>query len=156
MAFDPLTAGLKLGEKLIDMVDPTERKKAVLEFEVEMKKAENAIQLSQNDVNKTQAEHDSLFVAGGRPSVFWVCSAGLFIAMPLFFLFQIFMWCYLVIWVGQHDTPAPIFDIKDLLVLLGGMLGLSGIRSNEKIKGVAREGLNLKPGGGFFSRFRKK
>ena len=91
---------------------------------------------AQLEINKTEASHTSLFVAGWRPFVGWVCSVALawhFIGMP------IIEWVLLLL---LSDPPAaPVLDIGELIVILMGMLGLSGVRMNEKIKGVARNGL---------------
>ena len=72
-----------------------------------------------------------MFVAGWRPFIGWVCGSGLvysFIAQPLL------AWAS-GIWV----FPAPpVLDLSTLLTVLGGMLGLSSLRTVEKINGVAR------------------
>jgi len=85
---------------------------------------ENAI--AQIDVNKVQAAHKSLFVAGGRPAIMWICAVGL--------LYNVLLHPILDIW---YEMPAVNADV--LMPVLMGLLGLGGMRTVEKLKGVARE-----------------
>lgn len=92
--------------------------------------AELKMALGQIDVNKAEATNSSVFVSGWRPAVGWVCVIGLiytFIAFPL------------LVWgssVYKIPSPPPL-DLGTLITLLGGMLGLGGLRTVEKINGVA-------------------
>lgn len=93
--------------------------------------ADLKIALAQINVNNTEAQSTSLFVSGWRPAVGWVSVIGLaytFLAQPLL------TWASTTYGV----LPPPPLDTGTLITLLGGMLGLSGLRSTEKIKGVAR------------------
>ena len=85
---------------------------------------ENA--LSQIKVNEVQAAHKSLFVAGGRPAIMWICALGLF--------YNVIVHPVLDIWL---DMPVVNTDI--LMPVMMGLLGLGGMRTIEKIKNVARE-----------------
>jgi len=92
--------------------------------------------MGQLEVNKAEAAHRSIFVAGWRPMVGWVCAAALayhFIIYPLivFILvsFQV---------TGLHPSDLPSFDMDSLMTVLLGMLGLGGLRTYEKAKGVAK------------------
>ena len=80
----------------------------------------------QLDVNKTEAAHKSLFVAGWRPSIGWVCSLGL--------LYNTIIANILGIWVDL-----PEIDTTLLVPVTMGMLGLGAMRSYEKVNSVARE-----------------
>jgi hypothetical protein len=80
----------------------------------------------QLDVNKTEAAHKSLFVAGWRPSIGWVCSLGL--------LYNTIIATILGIWVDL-----PEIDTTLLVPVMMGMLGLGAMRSYEKVNSVARE-----------------
>jgi hypothetical protein len=99
---------------------------------------EQAITTAQTAVNALEAQNKSLFVSGWRPAVGWVCVAGLFYA---FLLKPLFPWGMAVIYNMAGVVPVvpvlPDVPLADLLVLLGGMLGLGGFRSWEKVKGVA-------------------
>ena len=89
-------------------------------------------QLGQLAINEQEAKHPSLFVAGWRPFIGWVCGAAL---LYHYIVDRLIEW--LVILIGWKVTR-PEFDLYDLLVVLGGLLGLGGMRWREKVKGVAR------------------
>ena len=80
----------------------------------------------QLDVNKTEAAHKSLFVAGWRPCIGWVCALGLF--------YNTIVANLLGIWV-----EVPEIDTTLLVPVMMGMLGLGAMRSYEKVNSVARE-----------------
>jgi hypothetical protein len=88
---------------------------------------------AQLDVNKTEAAHKSMFVAGWRPAVGWVCCIGLgsnylFIPMANF-----------VLVVSGSDITVPALDLSEMMPVLMGMLGLGVMRSYEKVNNVARD-----------------
>ena len=85
----------------------------------------------QIDINKEEAKNPSLFVSGWRPSVGWVCSAGLAVQ---FLILPIAQWSLIL--MGKNVT-LPSLDLEVLITMLGGMLGLGGLRTAEKIRGVA-------------------
>jgi hypothetical protein len=115
--------------KLIDLLvplipDPAAREKAAQSILAMLQEADAA----QVSVNKQEAAHSSLFVAGWRPAIGWTCAAAL--------AFE-----YLVSPVGQwigfmvgHPIPKPPTLSEHLWELLMGMLGLGALRSLEKIK----------------------
>ena len=84
--------------------------------------------MAQIDVNRQEAAHDSLFVAGARPFILWVCGVAIamdFIVRPLL--------AWLAFWLP--DMPAlPSLISDNLWELMAGMLGLSGLRTFEKTK----------------------
>lgn len=90
--------------------------------------------LAQMEVNKVEAAHDSLFVAGWRPAVGWTCCLGL---AYNFLVYPLLMWA-MAIWANEM-TPPPALEMGPLMTLLGGMLGFGGLRTFEKLKGVNRE-----------------
>jgi Holin of 3TMs, for gene-transfer release len=87
---------------------------------------------AQTDIDKVEAASTSVFIAGWRPFVGWVCGVGLAmscIVAPLF--------TWIAVLVG-HPTPFPKLDDPLLQSTLAGMLGLGyGLRTYEKFKGVA-------------------
>ncbi|QDP56936.1 MAG: hypothetical protein Unbinned2691contig1000_10 [Prokaryotic dsDNA virus sp.] len=98
--------------------------------------------MGQIEVNKEEAKHSSIFVAGWRPAVGWVGAAGfgyLTLIQPLG------NWMATVIF--GYDGGFPAIDDTLLITVLGGILGLGGMRSFERNKGVARESMkdNKKP-----------
>lgn len=89
--------------------------------------------LSQLEVNKTEANHRSLWVAGWRPFVGWSCGAAMawhFILLPVTLFITSF--------AGFEVPELPAFDMDSLMTVLLGMLGLGGLRTFEKSKGLAR------------------
>lgn len=127
--------------KVIDRVwpDPTQKAQAALELERmkqagEFKEIDTAIQLAQMQasVNVVEAANPDRFVAGWRPFIGWVCGSALawhYIGGPL---------CGWLLLMAGNATPIPHVDLGDLIVILLGMLGLGGLRTTEKIKGVSR------------------
>lgn len=85
----------------------------------------------QMEVNKVEAASSSLFVAGWRPAVGWVCVAAFgfkFVGGPL-----------LVFVAGclGHTITLPQMDYSEMSTILMGMLGIGALRTVEKVKGVA-------------------
>lgn len=123
---------LEAGKTLIDRLFPDEQAQAAerQRAQIELLQLAQSADLAQVEVNKVEAAHPDRFVSGWRPGAGWVCVAGLaytFLAQPL------------LAWVSsiQGWPVPPVLDTEALVILLGGMLGLSGFRSAEKIKGVA-------------------
>ena len=85
----------------------------------------------QVDLNKVEAANASLFISGWRPMIGWVCGLGLafqFLAAPLL------TWGAMLL---GTSIAVPLLDLGTLTTLLFGMLGLGGLRTFEKINGVA-------------------
>ncbi len=108
-----------------------------MQLELEGRKLDQAIDLAQIDVNKTEAQHASMFVAGWRPAIGWTCAAALFCYYVPYVLAATILWIWQVIQTGQLVTR-PDLGIADLIGLVLAMLGMSGLRSAEKMRGVAR------------------
>lgn len=89
--------------------------------------------MAQVEVNKAEAKHRSTFVAGWRPFVGWTCG----VALAYHFILQP---CILfTVAVAGLTVPAlPEFDMGSLLTVLMGMLGLGGLRTFEKAKGLTK------------------
>ena len=90
-------------------------------------------QLAQIEVNKAEAQHRSIFVSGWRPFVGWTCGVALayhFCIVPLI-LFSVTLF-------GVEIPEPPTFDMETLTTILLGMLGLGGLRSFEKYKGLTK------------------
>lgn len=89
--------------------------------------------LAQIEVNKAEAASSSVWKGGWRPFVGWVCGAAFayhFVLQPLA-IFGLAAY-------GMEVPPLPNFDMGQLMTVLMGMLGLGGLRSFEKTKGVAK------------------
>ena len=86
----------------------------------------------QAEINKIEAAHRSLFVAGWRPFVGWTCGFGLaytFVLQPLIF--------DIARLTGRAVALTPL-DLSQLITILLAMLGMAGLRTHEKAKGLTR------------------
>jgi len=88
----------------------------------------NQILELQTKINEVEAQHRSMFVAGWRPSVGWVCS------MAFAYHFIVFP----IIRTIYPDVDFPELDTEPLFTVLMGMLGLGGLRTFEKLKGKTK------------------
>lgn len=110
-----------------------------MELELEAKRIDQAIDLGQMEVNKVEAANTNMFVAGWRPAIGWVGAGAMFYQ---FLLYPLLVWGWT--WmqaeqiVPQDVKPPPMLDTDALWVILSGMLGIAGMRSFEKSRGVAR------------------
>jgi len=82
--------------------------------------------LAQSEINKVQASHRSTFVAGARPFLMWVCGIGFLMAFVINPIMQ---------WFGLALVTLPVDVMMELTL---AMLGLSGLRTIEKLKGVSK------------------
>ena len=96
-------------------------------FETVMARMAQQPALAQVELNKIGAGHRSVFVAGWRPTIGYVCAFGLAFAFIVNPILQ---------WITGDPGPEMPSDIMMELVI--GMLGLAGVRSVEKIAGVAK------------------
>lgn len=121
-------------DKLVDLIpNENERARAREKFEFEMAHAVNNAAIQQTKINEVEAAHQSVFVAGWRPFIGWVCGAGI----SWVYLVQPFMaWYYT--YHGFPVSDLPTINTDGLFELVLAMLGLGGLRTIEKIKGVRK------------------
>ena len=112
-----------------------EDKDAKNQIKAELEQSLVSLQAAQAAANVEQAKHPSLFVAGARPAIMWICALGL---LTNFFVMPIAEWA-VAIW--SPGTELPALQTGELMTLTLSLLGLGGMRSFEKTKGVARENL---------------
>jgi hypothetical protein len=119
--------------EVLDRVVPDQAAaaKAKLEMEAKLLEAATAQASQQAEINKTEAAHSSIFVAGWRPYIGWVC--GMAIAWA-FLVAPMLSWLLPVLGVV---AVVPPLQTEFLLELVFAMLGLGGLRTFEKLKGVA-------------------
>lgn len=86
--------------------------------------------MAQIDVNKTEAASSSIFVAGWRPAIGWICAG----ALGYQYLFSPLLWWAATSFQWNVTAPPKLDDV--LWQLLFGMLGMGALRSYDKIKGV--------------------
>lgn len=140
MSFDPLSALFDLGKTAIDKIwpDPTKRAEELRKLEelrqagdLARLQAEVNLMLGQIDINKQEAAHTSVFVAGWRPFVGWVGGCGLAYAAIVDPLMRF------IAKVGfDYMGNFPEIDTTITMQVLFGLLGLGAYRSFEKAKGV--------------------
>jgi phenylpyruvate tautomerase PptA (4-oxalocrotonate tautomerase family) len=121
--------------KILDKFVQDKDQKAALAHEIATMAEQHAqeLALAQIAVNKAEASNGNLFVAGWRPAIGWICGAALafhFILAPL--ISSAFAWA------GADAPELPAFDMQSLMTILTGMLGLGGLRTFEKYKGVSK------------------
>ena len=120
---------------VLDRFFPDKEKAAEAQRAIESALLENAAQinLAQIEVNKAEAQHRTIFVAGWRPFIGWVCGIALawhFVGVPVTIFF--------IAWAGAEVPELPAFDMNSLMTVLMGMLGLGGLRTFEKMKGLTK------------------
>jgi len=134
----PLTALLGIGSQLIDKLipDPAAKAQAQLELakmaqtgELAQLAAETDLAKAQLEVNAAEASSGNAYASSWRPTVGYVCVAGLFYT---FLLQPLLPWFAAVF--GLVVPPLPSLDTNVLMTLLLGMLGIGGMRSFDKIK----------------------
>lgn len=132
---NPLILGplLSLGKDLIDRFIPDQTEKARAEMELVKMAADGELKqvIAQLEINAKEAAHPSLWVAGGRPFFLWIGGAGFGYAV---LLQPLLAWLAAI--KGWPTPPLP--DVDLLWVVVSGLLGISGLRSVEKIKGAAK------------------
>lgn len=127
MALDPITAGMELAGTVIGKIWPDKS-------EAERQQLAAAVQIVQGqlDINKAEAASSSVFVAGWRPFIGWVCGTGCawnWIGLPV---------AKFGMAVYGHPLELEPADLSEMMPLLLGMLGLGGLRTYEKVRNVAR------------------
>jgi hypothetical protein len=133
MSLDPISAALDLGNTLISRIfpDPTQASQAKLELLKLQQSGELASMTAQTDINKVEANNPSLFVSGWRPAIGWVCA----LALAYQYLLRPLSGTIATLF-GVTLPPLPGLD-DNLWQLMMGMLGMGGLRTFEKIQGVA-------------------
>lgn len=140
MSLDPLTAIFELGKTAIEKIWPDPSKRAEELFKLEQLKqqgdlaklqAEVSLMLGQIEINKVEAQHPSVFVAGARPAVMWIGAFGLAYAAVIEPIAR-FVARVVFDYVGEF----PVLDTTITMQVLFGILGLGAYRTYEKTKEV--------------------
>ena len=135
MAMDPITAAMDIGSKVIDRLwpDPAQAATAKLELIKLQQSGDLAQMTGQLDINKIEAASNSTFVSGWRPAIGWVC------ALALFYQYLVRPLAVAVFAAVGHPLPVmPGLD-ENLWQLMMAMLGMGGLRTFEKVQGVANK-----------------
>ena len=103
-----------------------------LKLQHELNQELHKANMAQIEVNKVEAQHRTVFVAGWRPFTGWICASALayhFIIEPILIF---------ALATQNIQLTLPTFDMGSLLTVLMGMLGLGGLRTFEKTKGITK------------------
>jgi hypothetical protein len=112
--------------------------KEELKFRLETFEATNTqeLKLAQVELNAKEAQHHSMFVAGWRPFLGWICGLGFamnFLVAPV--------GTFIAATAGYPEVTFPQADVSTMMPILLGMLGLGGFRTFEKVKDKERNKL---------------
>ena len=142
MALDPISALFEVGKMTIERIwpDPSKRAEQLFKLE-ELKQAGDLAELQahvsslqgQLEINKQEASHASIFVAGWRPFVGWCCGFALLYASILEPLMRF------TASMAGYTGEFPVIDTSITMQVLLGMLGLVGARSYDKKNGTNRD-----------------
>jgi hypothetical protein len=142
MSFDPLTALFDIGKSAIDKIwpDPIRRAEELRKLE-EMRQSGNLAELDahvklmmgQLEVNKAEAQHKSIFIAGWRPYIGWV--GGMAMAYQ-FVVYPLLLWGWAIMEIRgiipEGISPPPVLDTGALFAIVTAMLGVGAMRSHDK------------------------
>lgn len=135
MAFDPITAILNVGNTVIDRLIPDKTAAAAAKAALIQAELNGELEATkgQLQVDIAEAANQSIFVAGWRPFVGWICG----VAFGYVYILQPFLVFLLVAFKIQFDpSKLPIIDTSQMLPVLLGMLGLGAMRSYDKTNGT--------------------
>ncbi len=108
-----------------------------LKIAMQEKTIEADLVKGQLEIDKVEAQHTSIFVAGWRPFIGWV--GGVALAYQ-FVLYPLMLWGWSLFkangWIPPTLDVPPILPADQLWVVLSGMLGIAGLRSFDKMKGT--------------------
>lgn len=113
--------------------DKDQKAKLAHEIATMAEKHAHEAAMAQVQTNQAEAQHRSVWVAGWRPFIGWTCGAALafhFVLHPVI--------VFAAAWLGFYVPEMPVFDMDSLMTVLLGMLGLGGLRSFEKSRGLTK------------------
>ena len=121
---------------VIDDLVTTDKER--LDAQIELAKIDASLLTTQMEVNKAEASHASIWVAGARPAILWIGAAAM---AWTFVLHPMLVWCWALMqakgWIPQGMPNPPTLQSDELWVIISGILGIGGYRTFEKVKGVA-------------------
>lgn len=128
MSMDPISAGLDLATEIVGLF-PNKNLQEQAELKLRVQNLIDATQIAtaQIQVNQAEAGSESVFVAGWRPFIGWVCGCA--------FIWQ-FIILQIVAFIGANIKGSPMilpaFDTTTMISILGGLLGLGAMRTVDK------------------------
>ena len=145
MAFDPISAAFEMGKSAIERIwpDPTEQARELTKLAELKQKGDLAqlnahvqLMLAQIKVNEESAKHPSIFVSGARPAAIW---AGVFSMVWSGIVHPMLTWVWA--FAEMEGSAPPLMDSTALATILGGLLGVAGMRSYDGAKGNKKDSL---------------
>jgi hypothetical protein len=141
-----LLSGLfEMGKGIINRIFPDPAQAAAAQLELlKMQQNGDLAQLAadtdlaklQIQVNIEEAKHANIFVSGWRPAVGWCCAAAFAYSYVLLPFLQFVVFTFGTAEMAAQLKLAPALELSEMVPVLFGMLGLSGLRTAERIKGV--------------------
>lgn len=158
--FDIAGAIKTVGNLIDDLHTSKEEERA---FDLEEKKIDATVSAGQMTINRYEAQHKSVFVAGWRPAIGWT---GAFALAYKFVFYELILWGWsladIFFEIPAGVKPPPPLDATQLYPIILGMLGIGGMRSYDKAKNTVTNAIRTVPAvakksKGFFGRlFNKK
>lgn len=125
---DIVAIGGKLLDKIIPDKDARDKAQALLIQTAQDQDFQ--LSLGQIEINKLEAQSDSVWKSGWRPFIGWTCGSSFFLH---FFAFPIIDKVLTIF--GKEPVSIP-FDMNTLMTVMFSLLGLGAFRTYEKLKGV--------------------
>lgn len=118
---------------VLDRVIPDKNKRAEAQEALQSALQSNEFQLAieQIKVNAIEAQSENIFKSGWRPFIGWTCGTAFALHFVIFPILNFFVALF------GHPPISIAFDMQSLMYALGGLLGLGGMRTYEKMKGVS-------------------
>jgi hypothetical protein len=132
MSFTGIGEVANLATSIVNKIwpDKSQQEKDALAFQMQQMVLQSDLLKGQMAIDQAEASNKSIFVAGWRPGIGWACGAA-------------FAWTYVLEPLASftlsaigHPVKLPALDISGMMPVLLGMLGLGGMRSLEKVKGL--------------------
>lgn len=121
-------------EAILDRIpDPNAKEKARQEYLDTVTRQVSEMNAAQSRVNEIEAQHPSIWVSGWRPAIGWTCAVSLawhYVGMPIL--------SSLISMAGGR-VDLPVLPVDSLYQLVLALLGMGGLRTFEKIRGVERK-----------------
>ena len=126
---------VKAGGNILDDLFTSDEER--MSMAIQDKKIDSGLQAGQMEINRSEAEHKSTFVAGWRPFIGWVGGFALGYKF-LFHPFLMWIWCLCQAkgWIPADVDQPPTINATELYPIIMGMLGLGTMRTVEGIKNV--------------------
>lgn len=126
----------QLAQDALDKIFPDKEAQAKQREDYMLKAQELDNQLAQGQlaINTAEASSNSIFIAGARPFFLWVCG----VAFAYKYVIEPFLIFALISTGSDFDYhKLPVLEWADMLAIAAPLLGVSGMRSYEKVKGAS-------------------